>query len=270
MAGPALHDSYSFVGVHLSIYAYIDRWMLYVTRNGVKKLKLNMTKDGTYKLPSYIFNCPTLTHLKLFNCNFKLPNSFLGLQTLTVLQLEKLTFVPAIEFYTINVPLLVKLTIDLCDGTQYLNIVFSSELKSLVVHESHYNLDLSNNFFKKCKKMSDLYLVIDNPIPADNRLTLEKLLFSSPTLETLCLGKFELELLTAGVVPKRLPCTLNCLWHLDLDVNFNKLGQTSYTLELIKSFPNLRELEIWVRNSKYMWSYILYMNGLVHFCISRT
>lgn len=54
-----------------------------------------------------------------------------------------------------------------------------------------------------------------------------------------------LKLLTAGVVPKRLPCTLNCLWHLDLDVNFNKLGQTSYTLELIKSFPNLRELEIW-------------------------
>ncbi|KAL3339231.1 hypothetical protein AABB24_028060, partial [Solanum stoloniferum] len=39
-----------------------------------------------------------------------------------------------------------------------------------------------------------LYLVIDNPIPADNRLTLEKLLFSSPTLETLCLGQFELEL----------------------------------------------------------------------------
>ncbi|KAL3339230.1 hypothetical protein AABB24_028060 [Solanum stoloniferum] len=104
-------------------------------------------------LTSYllIFNCPILTHLKLFNCNFKLPNSFLGLQTLTVLQLEKITFVPAIEFYTINVPLLVKLTIDLCDGTQYLNIVFSSELKSLVVHESHYNLDLSNSFFKKCK-----------------------------------------------------------------------------------------------------------------------
>ncbi|WMV24102.1 hypothetical protein MTR67_017487 [Solanum verrucosum] len=57
--------------------------------------------------------------------------------------------------------------------------------------------------------------------------------------------KLKLNMTKDGVVPKRLPCTLNCLWHLDLDVNFNKLGQTSYTLELIKSFPNLRELEIW-------------------------
>ncbi|KAK6791412.1 hypothetical protein RDI58_010493 [Solanum bulbocastanum] len=130
--------------VHLSTYADIDRWMLYVTRNGIKKLKLNMTKD---------------------------------------------------EFYTISVPLLAKLTIELCDGTQYLNILFLSELKSLVIIESRYNLDLNRNCFKNC------------------------------------------------VVPNRLPCTLSCLWHLNLGVNFNELGQISYTLELIKVSPiyvNLR------------------------------
>ncbi|KAL3370660.1 hypothetical protein AABB24_007625 [Solanum stoloniferum] len=166
--------------------------MLYVTRNGVKELKLNMTEDNTCKLPSYIFNCPTLTHLKLFNCIFKLPNSFLGLQTLTILELEKITFVPAIEFYAIYVPLLVKFSLVYCDGSQYLNIVFSSELKSLIVDENHYNLDLSNSFFKNCKKLTYLYLVIDHPIPADKRLTLENLL-STPTLEILSLGKLELE-----------------------------------------------------------------------------
>lgn len=41
--------------------------------------------------------------------------------------------------------------------------------------------------------------MIESPMP-DERLTLEKLLFSSPTLETLCLGKFELEVRILHVV----------------------------------------------------------------------
>ncbi|XP_049363380.1 uncharacterized protein LOC125828118 [Solanum verrucosum] len=109
----------------------------------------------------------------------------------------------------------------------------SQGLKYLSVRESHYNLDLNSNCFKNAKKLTYLYLVIDNPIRVDERLTLKKLIFSSPTLETLC------------TVPKGLHYTLNFLWHLKLGVNFNKLGQTCYTLELIKSFPNLSKLEIW-------------------------
>ncbi|KAH0759690.1 hypothetical protein KY290_023183 [Solanum tuberosum] len=177
-----------------------------------------------------------------------LPNScnlMPSFHTLTVLRLIEITFEPAIEFYAIKTPLLVKLILTHCDGTQYLNIEFSSGLKCLSVRESHYNLDLNSNYFKNIKKLTYLYLVIDNPIPVDERLTLEKLIFSSPTLETLCLSQYELELLNEGTVPKGLHCTLNCLWHLKLGVNFNKLGQTCYTLELIKSFPNLSKLEIW-------------------------
>ncbi|KAH0681695.1 hypothetical protein KY289_019447 [Solanum tuberosum] len=224
-------------GVQLCSYADIDRWMLYVTRYGVKELTLNMSKNisSTYKVPSYIFDCRTLTQLKLFKCIFKLPNSFLGFQTLTLLQLKEVTFAPAIEFYAIKTPLLVELNLTHCEGTQYLNIEFSSGLKYLSVRESHYNLDLNSNYFRNIKKLTYLYLVFDNPIRVDERLTLEKLLFSSPTLETL----------TLGTVPKGLHYTLNCLWHLQLGVNFNKLGQTCYTLELIKSFPNLSKLEIW-------------------------
>ncbi|WMV22726.1 hypothetical protein MTR67_016111 [Solanum verrucosum] len=212
-------------GVQLCSYADIDRWMLYVTRYGVKELTLFMSKNinSTYKVPSYIFNCRTLTQLKLFNCIFKLPNSFLGFQTLTILQLKEVTFAPAIEFYAIKTPLLVELILTHCEGTQYLNIEFSSGLKYLFVRESHYNLDLNSNYFRNIKKLTYLYLVIDNPIRVDERLTLEKLLFSSPTLETLTLGFYVLE----------------------LGVNFNKLGQTCYTLDLIKSFPNLSKLEIW-------------------------
>ena len=41
--------------------------------------------------------------------------------------------------------------------------------------------------------------MIERPMP-DERLTLEKILFISPTLETHCLGKFELEVRILHVV----------------------------------------------------------------------
>ncbi|KAG5575148.1 hypothetical protein H5410_055282 [Solanum commersonii] len=92
--------------VELSLCPNIDGWILYATKNSVKELKLTMPNDSTYKVPSYIFNCPTMTKLKLFNCVVKLPKSFLGFQKLTILFLEN------------------------CNGTQYLNIISAGlELK---------------------------------------------------------------------------------------------------------------------------------------------
>ncbi|XP_075082847.1 F-box/FBD/LRR-repeat protein At1g13570-like isoform X2 [Nicotiana tabacum] len=212
-------------------YPDIDRWMIYVTRNGVKELTLK-SNYTTYNVPSYVFNCPTLTHLELLNCVFKPPISFLGFPNLVTLRLEKITFVPTPEFCVINAPLLVNLTFMYCNSTKYLNIV-SSRLNSLVVRESHYDIELS--CFMNCKNLAALYLATNNPISAE-RSKLEKLLLSLPILQ----------LLSAGAVPQELPFTLNCLWNLILGVNIGQMGQISYTLELIKSSPNLSKLEIWV------------------------
>ncbi|XP_060183235.1 F-box/FBD/LRR-repeat protein At1g13570-like [Lycium barbarum] len=182
-----LEDIVKFVldisGTDLTSYADIDRWMRFVTRNNVKELILGMPDPSTYKLPSHVFNCPTLTNLKLFNCIVKPPNSFLGFLNLTTLRLEKITFVPTIKFCVINAPLLVSLDVTYCTGTQYLNIVVSSGLKHLSVSESHCNLDL--NRFTTCKKLAHLSLVVASPISADERSTYEKLIFSLPTLQKL-------------------------------------------------------------------------------------
>ncbi|XP_016485511.1 F-box/FBD/LRR-repeat protein At1g13570-like isoform X1 [Nicotiana tabacum] len=226
----------------LSPYPDIDRWMIYITRNGVKELTLNMSNNTTYNLPSYIFNCPTLTHLELLSCVFKPPTPFLGFPNLVILRLEKITFVPTTEFGVINAPLLVRLTLIYCNGTKYLNIV-SSRLNSLVVRKSYYDIELS--CFMNCKNLIILYLVTSNPIFGD-RSKLQKLLLSLPILEVLILSSSFLELLSAGTVPQGLPFTLNCLWHLKLGINFGQMGQISYALELIKSSHKLSELEIWV------------------------
>ncbi|KAK4371093.1 hypothetical protein RND71_010568 [Anisodus tanguticus] len=202
-------------GVELSSYTNIDRWMLYVTRNGVKELTLNMSDNISYKLPYYIFNCSTLTYLELFNCAFKPSNYFLGFQNLIDLHLEKVTFMPTMEFYVINVPLLLDLTIYFCRGTQYLKIV-SPQLESVVVHEGDY---LVLNCFMNCKKLSVLGLELDEV------------------------------LLNAIKIPDGLFSTLNWLWHLELGADFRKVDHTSYALQLIKSFPNLSKLQIWVYDS---------------------
>ncbi|KAK4721221.1 hypothetical protein R3W88_011454 [Solanum pinnatisectum] len=221
--------------------------MRYVTSNGIKELTINMSDNKTYILPSYVYNCPILTHLELFNCFFKPPNSFLGFRNLTYLHLERITFVPTNQFCVIHVPLVVDLVLIFCCGTQYLKMV-SPQLKSLFVVVGHY---LVLNCFMNCNKLSMLVIelekVEDNP-KHDEISTMEKFLFSFPSHELLYLGPLVLELLNANIVLDELPPKLNCLWCLHLGVHFNKVDQTSCARQLIKSFPNLRKLLITVQD----------------------
>lgn len=43
---------------------YMDLWILFLSRNGIKELTL----DNAYSQPSHIFSCAKLTYLKLCNC----------------------------------------------------------------------------------------------------------------------------------------------------------------------------------------------------------
>ncbi|MCE3049480.1 hypothetical protein HAX54_044971 [Datura stramonium] len=179
-------------GVHLPPYENIDRWMLYATRNGVKDLTFKLSIEcSAYKLPSHVFNCLALTHLKLFNCVFKPPNSVLGFHNLTTLYLERITFVP-VEFSIINAPLLMNLTMRYCDGTQHLSVV-SSWLQYLSVFGIQYpNL----NCFTNCNNLRVLHLDYSdmNYTPNhDERSTLEKLLFSLAPTHELYLGSLFLK-----------------------------------------------------------------------------
>lgn len=58
---------------------------------------------------------------------------------------------------------------------------------------------------------------------------------------------FASKLSNARIVLNGQPSMFNCLWHLCLGIDFGKMGQISYALQLIKSSPNLSKLDIWVR-----------------------
>ncbi|WMV20559.1 hypothetical protein MTR67_013944, partial [Solanum verrucosum] len=169
-----------------------------------------------------------------------------GIAMLEDLRMFDITFVPTQEFCVIKLPRLVRLALIYCKGTQYLDIVVSSMLEYLAIRESQCNLNL--NQFINCKKLTQLELVVDSPIPADERSTYQKLIFSQPTLKELSFCSFVLELLSAVTVTKGLPFTLNSLSYLRMSVNVGQIHQISYTLELLNSFPNLMKLDILVRN----------------------
>lgn len=143
----------------------------------------------TYIVPNCVLNCLTLTHLELFECLFKPPNSFIGFRHLLNLHLQKISFAQTTALRAITCPLLVNLALVDYHGTQYLNIIVSSELESLVVHGCPY-LDLNYNN----KGLRKLQLKIDEH---EERATLEKLLLSvAATLEFLQMGVSFLEVST--------------------------------------------------------------------------
>ncbi|KAJ8536142.1 hypothetical protein K7X08_034543 [Anisodus acutangulus] len=169
------------------------------------------------------------------------------LNNVVTLRLEPITFVPTSEYCVIKVPLLAKLILSYCAGVQYLNIV-SPGLEYLYVRDCPYYY-LMLNCFMNCKNLSCLELTFEEEVynsSHDESSTVEKFLVSLPALEVLHLCSFFVELLSKGIVRNGLRFMLNCLRHLSLVVDFGKLDQTSYVLQLIKSIPNLSNLQICV------------------------
>lgn len=93
-------------GVRLSLNPDIDTWILHAKRNRLKNLTLNMSNNISHILPSYIFNCLTLTILELFNCVLHPPNSILCFENLINLYLKRIKFKPTIKSWIINAPIL--------------------------------------------------------------------------------------------------------------------------------------------------------------------
>ncbi|KAF6149210.1 hypothetical protein GIB67_026066 [Kingdonia uniflora] len=66
----------------------IDSWLLYLSWNGIKEITLEFKKGEVYKMPSCLFSCQNLSHLKLHGCIIKLPSSSKGFRNLKILCLE--------------------------------------------------------------------------------------------------------------------------------------------------------------------------------------
>jgi hypothetical protein len=90
----------------------LDRWIVNLSRNGMRELTLELTSKRKYKLHSSFFSCKDLRSIYLCNCLVKIPQDYEGFKVLSVLKLENCSLTGAeIERLVCNCPLLKDLSL---------------------------------------------------------------------------------------------------------------------------------------------------------------
>ena len=84
--GPILKFELNARRVHLlSPGGHIHRWMLMLSRNGVKEIQIRTKIWRNYKIPSSFFSCEELEYAFLQGCIFQLPPLFTGFKRIHTL-----------------------------------------------------------------------------------------------------------------------------------------------------------------------------------------
>ncbi|KAH1265084.1 F-box/FBD/LRR-repeat protein [Glycine max] len=95
----------------------IDQWILFLSRNDIKELVMELGEGEFFRIPSSLFNCGKLTRLDLSRCEFDPPHSFKGFVCLRSLNLHQVLISPdAIESLISRCPLLESLSLSYFDN----------------------------------------------------------------------------------------------------------------------------------------------------------
>ncbi|KAI7998778.1 F-box/FBD/LRR-repeat protein [Camellia lanceoleosa] len=192
--------------------ADIDRWILFLSRNGIKDLTLiNNSDNEPYKLHSCIYSCPELTRLELVNGIFKAPRKSSGFHNLISLHLKKIAFARNIlrTLFSMS-PLLQRLTIKHCTGIGNLNIQAPKLKRLLVLH----NTEIQSICFTDTQNLSYITIIFGLTMGSPKSVktpNVVRFLGDLPRIAELNLDGFFIKILAAGGVPHRLPTTANLL-----------------------------------------------------------
>lgn len=95
----------------------LDQWILFLSRNDIKELVLELGEGEFFRLPSCLYNCKKLTRLELFRCELDPPLTFKGFMCLKSLSLHQVLISPdAIESLISSCPLLETLSLSYFDS----------------------------------------------------------------------------------------------------------------------------------------------------------
>lgn len=226
----------------------IDRWILFLSRGSVKEFVLEIWKGHRFKLPSSLYLCQNLVHLELFNCLLKPPPKFNGFKTLKSLDLQHITMDQnAFDHMVSSCPLLERLTLMNFDGFTKLkihapNLLFfdvGGIFESVNFEETYHLAIVSIGLYANAGY--DYYLSFGS---AGN---LSKFFAHLPRIQRLEVQSYFLKYLAAGKVPGRLSTPCMELSFLSIRINFNDIDENMAALCLLRSSPNLQELEMLAR-----------------------
>ncbi|KAH6758587.1 hypothetical protein C2S51_018822 [Perilla frutescens var. frutescens] len=226
----------------------IDRWILYLSRDSVKEFILEIWKGHRYKLPSPIYSCQKLIHLELFNCLLKPPPHFNGFKTLKSLDLQHISMDQlAFEQMISSCPLLERLTLMNFDGFTLLNI-HAPNLLFFDVGGVFEDVNFQDTFHLAVVSIG-LYANsgIERNLSFGSTGNLIKFFACLPNIQRLEVQSFFLKYLAAGTTPGKLPTACLDLSFLSIRINFNDSEENLVALCLLRSSPNLQELELLAR-----------------------
>ncbi|XP_076885274.1 F-box/FBD/LRR-repeat protein At1g13570-like isoform X2 [Bidens hawaiensis] len=207
----------------------VIHWISFLSRKEIKDLTLEHCNETPYKLPTHLFSCLELRHLKLRDCRFNPPPTFHGFPN--PLSLE--VYGPDSELGGVITlcPLLEILKLDNVYKSCKVKLDEIARLENLkILSLSLRNLDTTMNF--------------------STSSTIIELLGSLPKLQELELNFLGCKLIE-GVANKGLSIAFPCLMALKLScIDLLKGMKLSCAFELIRSCPNLQTLEITASNSR--------------------
>ncbi|XP_022895222.1 F-box/FBD/LRR-repeat protein At1g13570-like [Olea europaea var. sylvestris] len=225
----------------------VDRWILFLSRGFVKEFILEIWKGHRYKLPSSMYSFQKLIHLELFNCLLKPPYTFNGFKSLKSLDLQHITMDQgAFEDMVSNCPLLERLTLMNFDGFTHLKI-HAPNLVFFDVGGVFEEVDFHDTI-----NLAIVSIGLYSNTGSDRNMAfgctgnLIKFFANLPRIQRLEVQNFFLKYLAAGGVPVKLPTPCIVLTFLSIRVNFNDMEEDLAALCLLRSCPNLQELELFV------------------------
>ncbi|XP_039690090.1 F-box/FBD/LRR-repeat protein At1g13570 isoform X2 [Medicago truncatula] len=137
----------------------LNKWVLFLSRRGIKDLALVNYATFFNQMPSHVFSCQELTHFWFSGFNVSVPPNFRGLKKLLVLQLDHNTYeFGALESLISGCPLLEELSIELF-----------GDMKSICL--------------KKAKNLTDLLLTV-------NQESVSGLIKSLPEIQRLAMESY--------------------------------------------------------------------------------
>ncbi|KAJ6955021.1 F-box/FBD/LRR-repeat protein [Populus alba x Populus x berolinensis] len=232
----------------------IDRWILHLSRGSTKEFVLEIWKGQQYKLPSCLFSFKNLVYLELFNCLLKPPLAFKGFRNLKNLDLQHVTLAQEVfEKLISSCAMLERLTLINFDGFTHLNIN-APNLQFFDVEGLFDDVSFENTFVLALVSIG-LYVNVKNDqnVSYGSSSKLLRFFVNLPHVRRLEIQSYFLKYLAIGKVPSKLPKPCIDLNYLSIRLNFNDYEENSAALCLLRSCPNLQEIEILVSDLRYAY-----------------
>ncbi|XP_021755473.1 F-box/FBD/LRR-repeat protein At1g13570-like [Chenopodium quinoa] len=224
----------------------IDQWLLFLSRNDVRELTLELSDGEWFRVPTCLFSFKKLTLLELCRCELDPPPGFTGFLCLRILTLNQVLVTPeAIESLITSCPLLESLTLSYYDGLD-LN-VNASNLKYLHLEGEFKDLCLENTPMLEEVSIS-LYMNTDEIQEHFEQLSgcnFVQFLGGVPNLKRLAGHVYFTKYLSIGIEQWTPSLTYSHLKIIELNqVSFEDMKELLVVLRLITNSPNLQELQI--------------------------